>query len=637
MKYSSFLLLITFFLNVNLVSGRSYIEKYKDVLDYYLYQDVDSMKYKAAYFLITNMDGHFSPCGRDFDFFIKDIRNLTPVTNKRLSNLWEVYHKNNSFISMMEDSCIVTSEFLKENIDDAFSTWRSALWYKTISFDNFLRHILPYRAFDEYITGENWRRELRIEYGKYITCEDDLKTAFVKLRKAVQDNFSNSVVHIPLNMDVLSYNCIRRANCQQKCIFLTSVLRAFAIPAVVDNVSFWADYSTKGHSWVAMVMNDGETYTVYGEESEAKKYNRIDASEFIELEKKSLIQNFGIPIKYSKSVAKVYRREYEVVNKKSEFRNWFVDQFSLDVSDKYGLDGRIVIKKQKNSNIKQLYLCTYVSGKDWTVISRCDEEKDKFVFNNVGKNIVYLPAYIEENKLKPYSSPILLNSTNKKSYLESNGETCEMVTIKRKYPLCSYMPIQWLKLKKGIFEASNDSMFRETDTLFVVESVPKGNTVVNVESGKSYRYVRFKSPNNVIALFSEMSFYSNNEDRIYGRLIYKDVDKNTLKYLFDGVTETKLKAYKPGWWVGMDLGENRTISKIMFTPTSDGNDVQKGHLYELYCYDKGWQLIGRKVADSNAPLVYHNIPQNMLYLLKDKTKGVEERIFIIKNNEQIWY
>lgn len=636
------LFFLLFLLNINVVYCRKYVEKYKDVLEYYQQADCDSLKYRAAYFLITNMDGHYSPYGTGVDSFVVKIRRSVPKSNIGiLSGLWRESNKNRLDTRMTEDSCIVTSQQLKVNIDDAFKVWRGAPWKKDVPFENFLRYVLPYKIFDEYMSGENWRNQLRQEYSQYVNNEDDIKSAYVKLRQAVQNHVSNSVAYAPVNIDVLSYNHIRRANCQQRCILLASVLRAFGIPAAIDNVPYWADYSTMGHSWVALVMGNGDTYTVYGDEDEAKQFNKIDASEFKESESIHLLNDLRFSVKLSKSVAKIYRKEYGIVNRKLEFRQWFVDQFTLDVSGQYGLDGKIEFKRSKdNSKIENLYLCTFVSGKDWLVLSRGMTYNNRFVFDHVGKNVVYLPAYLEDNKLKPYCAPVLLDKDNKMSYLEGNNKMFDNISIKRKYPICSYIPIQWQKLIGGIFEASNDSLFKEADCLFRIESTPEGSTTVNLGNDKSYRYVRFRSPDKEIALISELSFYTkekNNDQKLSGRAIYSDVDKNKIGYVFDEDIETKPKAFKAGYWIGLDLGRQRNISRIEFTPISDGNDIQKGHLYELLCYDQGWKLIGRQFADKNSPLVFRNLPQNMLYLLKDKTKGIEERIFILKDNKQIWY
>ena len=64
--------------------------------------------------------------------------------------------------------------------------------------------------------------------------------------------------------------------------------------------------------------------------------------------------------------------------------------------------------------------------------------------------------------------------------------------------------------------------------------------------------------------------------------------------------------------------------------------IEAGHLYELYYFDKQWHLIGRQLAKENR-LIFEDVPSGALLLLKDKTKGQEERIFEYVNNQQIWY
>lgn len=78
------------------------------------------------------------------------------------------------------------------------------------------------------------------------------------------------------------------------------------------------------------------------------------------------------------------------------------------------------------------------------------------------------------------------------------------------------------------------------------------------------------------------------------------------------------------------------ISEIKFTPVSDGNNIQNGHTYELWGFDNYWKKLGHCIAQSRESITFHNVPTNMLLLLKDKTKGVEERIFLY-NNKQLWY
>lgn len=78
------------------------------------------------------------------------------------------------------------------------------------------------------------------------------------------------------------------------------------------------------------------------------------------------------------------------------------------------------------------------------------------------------------------------------------------------------------------------------------------------------------------------------------------------------------------------------MTRIRFTPKSDTNNVEPGHLYELYYFDRGWRLAGREVAKCNH-LVFDGIPSGALLLSKDRTKGHEERIFEYRDNRQVWY
>lgn len=52
-----------------------------------------------------------------------------------------------------------------------------------------------------------------------------------------------------------------KGDCMQRCIYEVAVMRSLGIPAVIDGIDCWANYSKNGHSWVALVTKNG-TYTV---------------------------------------------------------------------------------------------------------------------------------------------------------------------------------------------------------------------------------------------------------------------------------------------------------------------------------------------------------------------------------------
>lgn len=79
------------------------------------------------------------------------------------------------------------------------------------------------------------------------------------------------------------------------------------------------------------------------------------------------------------------------------------------------------------------------------------------------------------------------------------------------------------------------------------------------------------------------------------------------------------------------------ITKIKYIARNDGNSIEIGDVYQLLYYDAGiWRIVSEKTATNNY-IQFDNVPLGGLYLLKDLTKGNEERIFTYENDKQIWW
>lgn len=51
-----------------------------------------------------------------------------------------------------------------------------------------------------------------------------------------------------------------------------------------------------------------------------------------------------------------------------------------------------------------------------------------------------------------------------------------------------------------------------------------------------------------------------------------------------------------------------------------------------------WVSLGRQTGSfASQKLVYDNVPQNSLLILRNHTKGSEERIFVYENDKQVWW
>ncbi len=66
------------------------------------------------------------------------------------------------------------------------------------------------------------------------------------------------------------------------------------------------------------------------------------------------------------------------------------------------------------------------------------------------------------------------------------------------------------------------------------------------------------------------------------------------------------------------------------------NRITLGHDYELFYFDREWRSLGQKRASADY-LEYDRVPSNALLLLRDYTKGKEERIFVYENAKQVWW
>ena len=141
---------------------------------------------------------------------------------------------------------------------------------------------------------------------------------------------------------------------------------------------------------------------------------------------------------------------------------------------------------------------------------------------------------------------------------------------------------------------------------------------------------------------AEISFWHDGE-KLNGKIIGTDgswgnrgstkekVFDNNLLTFFDSPVSSKA-------WVGIDFGKPQKVSKILFTGRGDGNSIDLGDIYELFYWDNsnGWSSLGKQKAQ-DIELRYESVPSNALFLLKNLSKGKEQRIFTYENKKQIWW
>lgn len=643
MKSKSTFLLLLFLMTSFYGIGQN-TEQLNKVLAYYSNHPADSLKYKAAVFLIENMKGYKSPYGKAIESYKQKIYSLhIPAGVKDVESTWQsaITEHSPKEIKWANDSDTISADFLIENIEQAFQTWQAAPWHKQVSFKQFCKLILPYRTLNEQLTM-GWRQALQQKYAPIIKGVTDIKQAFSLLSDSIIKYIRQTNPPCPYSPDVLTIDHLQQANCSQRCILQTAILRSLAIPTTVDMVPGWANYSTMGHTWVSLVLNNNETYTLYEEDKEAKRFNKIDASEFPVTYRLTSNDKYPFKIDSIKKVSKIYRSTYKVQPLPQGIQEIpsLNDDHIYDVSAEYGYTNSVSLAVEEKDG-KLLCLCTFRTGQNWQPVAIGKVRNKNITFNNIGTDIVYIIAYPHDKHIHATTEPFLLHKEGKIKYFIPDTIQKETITIYRKYPVFSNWSNQWGNMIGGRFEGANISDFSDAVLLDSIRSMPFGGVILPVSNSTPFRYLRYKTPPTSRTSLAELAFYTQTPvgiKKITGTPMAYKVLPEAINYVFDGNRETIASTKSTKYWIGLDLGEGmeESVCMIKFTPKSDTNGVEPGHLYELYYFEKSWHSLGRRVCTDDF-LVYENVPKGAILLLKDRTKGKEERIFYYDAGQQIWY
>ena len=141
--------------------NRTELEK---VIAHYSIDVADSLKLKAAEFLIINMPGHYSYNCTDIDSYyaeIEDVMEMKQISPKEKKVIIDEIANNYPAIAkkIIEDIHIITSEYLIYNIDKAFDSWQTKPWAQHLTFNQFCEYILPYKV-AELQKFDSWRDTL---------------------------------------------------------------------------------------------------------------------------------------------------------------------------------------------------------------------------------------------------------------------------------------------------------------------------------------------------------------------------------------------------------------------------------------------------------------------------------------------
>jgi hypothetical protein len=196
------------------------------------------------------------------------------------------------------------------------------------------------------------------------------------------------------------------------------------------------------------------------------------------------------------------------------------------------------------------------------------------------------------------------------------------------------------RMRYGIFEGANKPDFSDAETLYTVNDIPKVcYNEATLKTPASYRYVRYKSPENGFCNVAEIEFYNPDGKKLNGIHIGAPGawgnSKMTGEKAFDNDLTTYYNAAKSsGAWTGLDFNKRKRIHKIRYFPRTD-NLIHEEHKYELfYWYKNGWISSGTQTATKNT--LQYNIPSQSLMYLYNITLKEKGTLFFFESGKIHW-
>lgn len=552
------------------------------VLEYY---SDDSLKFRAACFLIENMPRWYAYDGWQLDtlevLMRKDREGILSKDDKMRWNSFD-YHALNKIY----DSKVITSEYLIENIDLAFQEWQKRPWNKSLSFDDFCDLILPYRIGNERLS--DWRSLYNAYYGNLLdsiyTGSDVLEACKCINDELNRQSYKYSVEwNVPHNRADYLFET-RIGYCREVSDLIQYAMRSCGIPVAADFMPYSPDYRYS-HEWNVVRDTTGR-YIQFG-------FDGLDPV-------RDKVMDDG------RRKGKVYRYCYALQNEREILRkhsDWNIGGaeglYWKDVTSEYFGHNQAVVNVFTTG--KPFIGLSVFSTNGWQIIGEggC-KNSGKAIFDNIEPSIIYVPAS-QNNGVKPAGYPFMLDSEGNVEEFVPDTVNLEKVILKRKMPLIPRVAAWGYSQIEARIEGDTNINFKKPKLITEIkDTMDYTFQVFRGLCSEPVKYIRYVPPVGLLQL-AELRLYQDtalkNEIKITPltdvTYVKKVIDGDILSYIYrksKGLIEPLI----------FSLDSLQQIKRLYFIARTDDNYVWKGDAYELLYFDgkKGWKSLGVKIATS---------------------------------------
>lgn len=630
------------------LAGNNRVELEK-VLSYYGQKPKDSLKYKAACFLIKNMPYYSYYEGELLEQYLSYFKLLrehrfSDIHPEQLADsvLQRYGHFTCDSLVKKEDIQTVDSAYLCNNIEWAFKVWEEQPWGKNVSFNDFCEYILPYRIGDEKLTY--WREEYYLKYNELLDplrepdaqgADDPINAVFLLMQHIAKHEDIYFTTSAPADMPHVGSKTAqyKSGSCKELTDYVVYTCRALGIPCHIDFTPIRGTDNV-GHFWISFYDKKRQLYSqdfpgAVGNVSQ----NGIMDDPKTKVYRHTFSCNESMRDEMSKlapSVPDLFEKPM-FIDITPSYSEYIIAKWDFPVSHLY---------PRKRGRHRIAYLCTS-QHLSWAPVAWTSFETSRLAFTNIQKGDVMRIATWEQGQLRFWSDPFRIDPYSNEVVFYSAKDSLHDITLFSKFEVWSEDLFR-KRMLGGVVEGSNDTEFIEKDTLYVINNVPERlNIRANSKSNKKYRYVRYYGPRDGFCNVSEVVFLEAPNDTVplKGKIIgtsgsFDPNKPQEYTNAFDGKTWTSFN-YKEGYggWAGLDLGMPKNVSQIVFTHRNHDNYIRPGDVFELFCYNGEWKSFGlvNSVSDS---LVYKDVPRDALLYLENRSRGKQQRIFTIETEKQ---
>ena len=597
-------------------NNRHELEK---VLMHYKQSPKDSLKLRAAKFLIINMSHHYSLSGDYMSKYIKNVdslyKDLPSPIKSYIYQIPGMIPECDTFIKKELDIHNITSEFLINNINYSFKLYENCVYTSNLSFEDFCEYILPYRTGNEPLISWKDSSIMNIIEGKNVNEYELITTQ-------LSDYFSqitSRMTHFDINrirdtlLSKYRYNYYRDNPCIQN-----NINKSIGLPYAID--------------FVPNMKNDFDSYNKYFWGININKRFKGDIYSY-----------------YSKTaLPKIYRKTYAlnpIPNDDSNYiPKFFRNPYNRDVTKLYQKTGNIKCYfADATSDTKYAYLTAF-NDYTWEEMAWARIKNKKALFKDMSVGVVYIPVYYKKAKRIFGDNPILIKNNGEIKTLSPNLKLLQNIRIKRNYTFNIKNKSYANNIIGVKIVASDDSIYNNFQ---VISKIIKSNNLGIYDSlsiNKKYKYfgIAPNADNMNSNEFAEIKFFDNENNELKGIPYF--ISKNggcrrndvIARYLFDNNLSTSAAVYYIGnYYYCIKFDNSEHIAYIKYLPKNDGNNIYIGDEYELLYFNKGkWMSFEKKIALTSF-LDFKNIPTNALFLLKNLTKKEKARPFTVNNDGKI--